>query len=207
MDTDRKKAKEQVKALPFNEKIKYYWSYYRNHLIIGLIILVIIVYSVYEIATKPQYDLNIACYFSSAIAEETVNDLVEIAKENIDDITGDGEVLVEHVTNYYAADSYSEQNQAVLTKFMAELSAGDAFVYIFDESFLNFIKDGYGDCFEQVIDLNSIPELKEKLDLSDEQKICWATKALYEQEKDKEKRVSAHKNAVKVSQYFSSIFK
>lgn len=207
MDTDRKKAKEQVKALPFREKVKHYWNYYRIHFFVGLAALIIIGFSIHEIATKPQYDLNISCYFSTAVSEEAIDSICEIAKENIDDITGDGEVLVERVVNYFTVDSYSEQNQAVLTKFMAELSAGDSFVYIFDEKFFDFMKDNYSDCFEEVIDLSGISEIKEKLKLSDDQKIIWATKTLYEQEKTKEKKVSAHKNAVKISQYLHSIFK
>lgn len=207
MDKQAKEARELTKQLKGKEKWRNFWYYYKYHVLIGIFTVVLISFTLVECLHRVNYDLNVSCYSGTYIDDEASDILTKELEKNIDDITGNGKKEANISVNMANFSDASEQNQAVIMKLAAELAGGDAFGYIFDEEFYNFIKDSYSECFDAVIPISTIPIVKEAFGLNDGSQLYWATKALYEAEKNKPEKIAAHKNAAKIQNYFETLVK
>ena len=207
MDRQAKEAKEMTKQLKGKEKWKNFWYYYKFHIIAIIFAVLLVSYSLAECIGKVKLDLSVSCYTATLIDDSKVNVLCDEFKKNIDDITGNDQIDVDIVVNMTDISTPSEQTQAVFMKFSAELAAGESFGYILDDRFLAMLKNGNEDCFDAVIPIHNIPLIKETFSLEDGQNLYWLTKAVYENEKNNEKKFAAHENAVKIHNYLTELSK
>lgn len=205
MDKQAKEAREQMKQLSKKEKWTNFWYYYKTHFIVGIIVVFLIAFTAVECAKKIDYDLSLSYYSASPIYGDGVTKLTEELKNCTEDINYNGNVDVYIASCYANPEDASEQTQAVMIKLQTELAVGDSMGYIVDKTYYEMLKDTYSDCFEGFIPIGNIPEIREMLGISEDKELYWSVKCLYETEKDDEKKIAAHENALKVQQYFESL--
>lgn len=205
MDKQAKEAREQMKQLSGKEKWTNFWYYYRVHVIVSVIAVILIAYTAVECANRIDYDMQISYYSSVPVSDDAVNKLTELLKKNVEDINANGSTDVFIASCFADPEQQSEQTQATLMKLSAELAAGDSMAYLADEVYYKRFSSSYSDCFESFTDLSDKKEIKEMFDLKDGQKLYFAVKALYEKEKDNSKKIAAHDNALKAKAYLESL--
>ncbi len=205
MDKQAREARDQMKQLSKKEKWSNFWYYYRVHVIVSIFAFIAVAFGISECVRQVDYDLEISYYSTSYISNEAVTSLNEELAKNIEDINLDAQSIIWIAPSFASLEDASEQTQAVIMKLQAELSAGDSMGYIMDERFFELVYESYGDCFDKVIPISDYPEIREMLGLNEDEKLYWMTKALYESEKDDERKIGAHENAIRVQKYFESL--
>lgn len=132
MDKQTKEAKEMVKNLPFKDKVKHFWYYYKIHTIAIAFILLLVGITIYQSVTQEKYDLEISYYGDEAISDEQKQEIEEKLAQYIEDVDGDGLKKVNLVLN----STLNEGEYAMYgnMKFTAEVSAGTYRAYILDEA-------------------------------------------------------------------------
>ncbi len=206
MDKDRQRAKEQMKALPFKEKITNFWFYYKTHTIVLAVAMIVIVWSAVQCANRIDYDLNVSYYSASFVAEENLAQFDEFLKSNIEDVNGNGSIDAKTTLNTARIDGeYLDQNsQATMMKLQAELASGEVFAYMADEGFRQYIEKVLGDeeAIEQVVDISDAQIVKETLKLAEGEKVYWISLAEYEMRKDDPKAIAERKNVKAIEKLF-----
>lgn len=207
LDEQAKKAREQTKQLKGKERWKNFIYYYKYHIFVVIFVAMLVAFTISECTNKVNYDLEISCYSATLIDSKAQDKLEEELSGQIEDITGNDKNEVGLFINFASLSDPTEQNQTVIMKLSAELASGTSMGYIFDEGFYDFISENSSECFDSVILISDIPSVKEQFGLQDGQNLYWATKTLYENEKNKEDKIKAHENALKIEEYFNSLKK
>ncbi|MBR5613675.1 MAG: hypothetical protein IKW64_00040 [Clostridia bacterium] len=212
MDKDRQRAKEQMKALPFKEKMANFWFYYKIHTIVLAVAMLVIVWSAVQCAKRIDYDLNVSYYSASFVTEENLAKFDEFLKSNIEDVNGNGSIDAKTTLNTANIDGeYLDQNsQAIMMKLQAELASGEVFAYMADEGFKQYIEKvlGDSDAIEQVVDISNAQIVKEVLNPAEGEKVYWLSLAEYEARKGDPKAVAERKNVKAIEKLlFESIQK
>ena len=70
---------------------EYFWDYYKWHVIITVVAVLIASVTIVQCATRPKYDMNVVYAGHMNYSEEEINNLKEIISEHISDIDGNGE--------------------------------------------------------------------------------------------------------------------
>lgn len=207
MDRQAKEAREMTKQLKGKEKWKNFWFYYKFHIIALIFVVALVSYTLVECVQQVKYDLSISCYTATLIDDSNLDAFTDEIEKIIDDINENDEIDAGITVNMTDITTPSEQTQAVFMKYSAELAGGESFGYILDETFYSMLTKDSKECIYDAIQIDNIPIIKETFGLSDDQKLYWVTKSVYEREKDKPKSIAAHKNAIKVQEYLSSLIK
>lgn len=111
---------------------EYFWMYYKVHTITVILVLLAIVFTVYQVCTQQKYDLNIAYVSSLMFDEVTESQLKDEICGQIDDVDENGEksVYFEHLI--FSEDSVeTEYTSAVITKLNLQYITDDILLYIF----------------------------------------------------------------------------
>ena len=208
MDLEAKRAKEQMKALPLKERMKNYWFYYKWHVVAGIAVLAMIAVTVVQVATRVDYDLNVACYSVAYMNEEKIDAFADFLEEHIEDTNENESKDVGIAVNVadITGETMDQMAQAIMTKFSAELAAGTNGAFIADETYKNLL-DKYEGMVETVVEISSIPELKEALGVADGQKLYWLTMAVTEALDNDKDFAKQHKNAKLIEDYLKNLIK
>ncbi len=207
MDNESRRAKQMVKELPFKEKVRHYWGYYKKPAIITIISIVIIAWSAVQCINSPVYDMNIAMYTVRAYEEERIDKFGEILKEQIDEINGNGSKDV-YIFTYPAdirKDILEPEDHAVYTKITLELSAADYQTYILDQPYMDYFERVYPEVIQNTVNLKNIPEIKEVLGIHESENLYLVTMVMYDRSTENKEKVAEHKNAEKLDAYFSAL--
>ena len=201
------RERQKVKDLPFNEKMRHYWGYYKKHVIIFVLCACIFGWSIVQCVMAPVYDMSIACYTGRYFDDECKIKFAEYLKDYVDEINGNEtkDVFIGMYAADISKDVMSPEEQAVFTKLMSELAADEYQMYILDKSFMEYFEKGYSETIGNVIPLHEIPEMKELWGLREEESLYLMTKAMYEHSADKEKVVAEQKNAKKIEEHLKSL--
>lgn len=201
MDMQEREARDHVKAMPFSERVKYFWHYYKLRTIVITIIVIAAIVFAYNRITAIKYDVQLAYYGKVIFSQEQAEELVKYLETVADDINGDGEVHVNLELNYVDNGEESVKNNALAQqKFMTELYAGYYSGYIVDENYYEiFMQDEKDKPLESSFDLRE-SKTADKMLGPIEKPLYWCTKNLYEIEKDKEKKVKEHESVKKMEQ-------
>ncbi len=138
MDNQEREARKMAKELPFSEKIKYFFEYYKWHIIIPLVIVLLITLTIVQIVNKEEYDLKLSYYGAHAISEEEEEQINQYLSQHIRDNDGDGKNEIVINTTIISPDATltdPEYQAGVINKFIVELSAGSNFCYVLSEDF------------------------------------------------------------------------
>ena len=104
MDKQAQEAKEMVKNLPFKDKVKHFWYYYKIHTIVAAFVLILIGVTVYQAVTQEKYDLEIDYYGQQYISQEQQKEIEDTLAQYIDDVDGDGQKKVHLIVNSALTD-------------------------------------------------------------------------------------------------------
>ncbi len=198
MDKQEREARQMAKELPFREKVSYIWMYYKNWIITGIVVLLMVGTTAYQIATRPTYDLEIGYYAEKTITDETITALEEYLANYVEDIDGDGVSTVKIYANIASViGGGQEAMYAIQNKLLAELTTAQYPAYFFDDFFYDMMQKGDCEgCMESFRDVEESDALKTIINPDEGTKIYWGTRSLYETEKDKPKNVTLHEKAV-----------
>lgn len=190
MDMQTKRGKEQMKALPFKEKLRNFFFYYKWHVIICVFAVAVILFSLAECSKRVEDDLVISYFSESYIDESTVSKMHDFFSYEycIDDINADGE-------RNLLISSYSGIDENVTTKYMAEIAAGESMAFLFDQTYYDLTMQNQPESVDFACDITKNVELKQLFGLGDEP-LYFAVKSVYDAEQGDEMREKMHDNAV-----------
>lgn len=195
MDKQTREAKEMTKQLPKKERLKNFWYYNRTFVLIGIFAALVLAFTLYECTHQAQYDLEVFYITQGPVSTETTTKMQDYFAQFIEDTNADGlkTVLVSSIS---ATDGTDAQMMiAAQTKFMAELSDGEAGAFIVDKNFYELLnEEGYKDAVENTYILSDNADLKAQFGFLDDP-LYYVTKALYDREKDDVDKLLAHDNA------------
>ena len=210
MDKQRADAKKMAKELPFKERVKHFWEYYKVHTLLALFFAVVLTITAVQCAQQIDYDLEVSVYTSKGLLQENIDFLTETMKKQSYDINDNGMVdigVFQNFADISNPDVYDEKVEAVLSKFQAELSANSSPVYILDEDYKEMILKVFPDGVKASIDISQIPEIKEKLKLGDDDALYFVVLPEYEGRKDAEELQKKYQLAEKIEKYFENCLK
>lgn len=199
MDKQAREAREMAKKLPWKEKLSYIWMYYHNWFYAFLIAITMIGTTVYQITSKPSYDLVISYYGMDIFDENSLEELEQYLAQFVDDIDGDGMQTVHISTNLLpAVDMPTTQHDiGIMQKQMAEISAGTFPVFLFDKTFADSIKVGsYEGMLYPLQNMESVPQIASILQLPEKQELYWATRAPFDT--SNQKKVAMYERALSI---------
>lgn len=203
MDKQAQKAKEQRKALSFKEKIENFWYYHKTHLIIGVVVVSLFIYTSIEFHNMTENDISIAYYSSSPISEEGVEEFKALLKTGVEDINASGTIDVGIIAAYADPMREDDQTRATMMRLQAELMAGEHSAYIVDGAYKKIIEENFAEVIESTLEITRIPEAKATLRYDEGNELFWITRRVYEQEMKDEMVVKRHQNAVNIEEILS----
>ncbi len=103
------------------EKWDTWWWYHKNHVLITIAALAIVVYSVLPGLLSPKTDYSVAVITTQWLSEETLNLIREHILQIVGDVNGDGQKVVD--LYYYRADLSGETEGTVNYSEAARLDA------------------------------------------------------------------------------------
>lgn len=210
LDKQRAEAKKMAKELPFKEKIKHFWEYYKTQTLLGLFAFVVLAITAVQCAQQIDYDLEISIYTSKGLLQEKVGFLEQAIKEQSYDINDNGVVdigVFQNFADISNPDIYDEKVEAVLSKLQAELSSNRWPAYIVDEYYKEMILKAFPDGIKKSVEISQIPEIKEELKLGDDEELYFVVLPEYEGKEDDEELEKKYGLAEKVVEYFENFLK
>ena len=140
---------------------EYFWDYYKWHVIITVVAVLIASVTIVQCATRPKYDMNVVYAGHMNYSEEEINKLKEIISERISDIDGNGENSVLLSTLVFADNAGSEEyDYAIQTKLDLTFTDDCSFIYLMDKANVDAqmqkeVVDQIYDCTDSFIDSSS----------------------------------------------------
>ncbi len=194
MDKDRQKAKENVKALPFKEKVKYFWGYYKYYVIAVLLIVLVVGTTVYQKVNEPKPDLEVMVFADAYMAEEMKAPIKETVEKFAFEKNKElfAEVILTEIP--FRDTSRYDEIQGSCAKLIGELSTETRKVYILDQSVFDYIVKDVSptEIWDENYSLALGENAKKALGLDEDTTYYYLTQILYE-EKDKDKEDNAIK--------------
>ena len=205
MDAEARRIKEEIKNLPFKEKMSNYWHYYKIHFFVAVACAIALGTSIVQCATRVDPDMAVAVYLGWTIGDDEITQFAELLKAECVDIDGDGEVYVKITPSVadIANESMDQMTMTIFERFQAELAANAYAGYVLDEEFKNLMVDAYKYPKENVIEISSISEIKECLKIADGEKLYWLS-GFAEREKDE---VSQFNNSKRTEEFLRAKLK
>ena len=120
----------------------YFWMYHKTKVFMIAFLLLLIVPFIYQHITAPEYDLSVMIAGNRVISQETLETVKGEIAELISDTNGDGEINIDIQNMTFSDSSDPEYLLAQNTKVMAEISAGETFLYLFSENKANEFLNG-----------------------------------------------------------------
>ncbi len=115
----------------------WFFEYYKLHVLAAAFVLCITGITIYQVATKVNYDITVTYIGSSTPNEQQQNEISEKLAEVIPDVNGNGkkQVFFQILTspNSEAKNTDAQYTMAIETKKMVELQVGEAFMFITDK--------------------------------------------------------------------------
>ena len=121
---------------------EYFWDYYKWHTIAAIVVLVVIISTVTECATRVHYDLQLDYISDQAMSTEAQEALAALMEENIDDVTQNGKTEA-----YVLYLDMGERNdpqyvQAMQTKYAIEMGNTESFVFLISKDYADLLTEG-----------------------------------------------------------------
>ena len=122
-------------------KLQNFWYYYKNYLLIALILLVACAIAVNSCVNREKFDLNVL-YVSYEYSDSffQTDELVELFDDYAPDINNDNKKTAQIITINYGT-SFQESNSAGAQR-SANLASGKAVLYLLDERNYQELKAG-----------------------------------------------------------------
>lgn len=179
MDAEGKRAREQMKQLPFKEKLKNFWFYYKIHMAVAILAVLVFGTAVVQCVRQVDYDLTVMYFGCNQVDPARVEALEKFLNSHSVDVTDNGKV--ETVMPVYVGDINAEvktaETSALLVKLQAEIVSNINPAFIMDKAFKNFVTFGYEGAYDKIIDLSLVPQVREMLNLKEGEELYWVSVA------------------------------
>lgn len=121
---------------------EYFWDYYKLHTIAAVIVLIVIISTITECATRKHYDLQVDYISRTALSFEAQNALTELIAKNIDDVTKNGKTEA-FLTYLDLGDRNDPQRfQAMSTKYAIEMGNTESYVFLVSKEYADQLIEG-----------------------------------------------------------------
>lgn len=141
----RNEKPEEKRELTEKEKRANWWYYHKTHVIVGALVVLLTVWFVYDtwidVPVKP--DLQIAYVGGQILPQDTVDVLQTALGAMMEDLNGDGQVLVR--INQYQLSMESEDYMLLMAeqaRLAADISECESFMYLMEDP--SYVQKGYG---------------------------------------------------------------
>jgi len=142
-DKFEKPANVSWKDLTFSQKWENFWFYYKKHVIIGAIILIMLVWLIKDIVVQSSYDYDITFAARGYFSDETQAAVHDAFVSVGEDLDGNGEVTVNisFILLPTLEGQYTEYEaeQAGQVKLMGAVTAEEALIYVLDDNMLQYM--------------------------------------------------------------------
>ena len=120
------------------EWFSYIWCYYKYHILASLIAVLLIVVTIFEVATTVKPDGTVYYVASNSIHTETEQKILKKLSEEFPDFNGDGKTYIAFTQMNFTPEiiADSELSNAMRSKMMTTLASDDGMLYILDEPLL-----------------------------------------------------------------------
>ncbi|MBR4724106.1 MAG: hypothetical protein IK072_05180 [Clostridia bacterium] len=194
---------------------EYFWDYYKWHTILGVLLMIVLIASITECASRINYDLQIDYISEHKISDSSVAALTGLIEKNIDDINENGKNQA-YVTVLDMGENLDPQyTQAMFTKYSVESGYTESFVFLVSKEYADRLSNE--DVFEKAENWTSAPSYNgycislENCDVLKE--IGIDTDDLYvgviklrerEKKSEREKKLPYQKNGIKFAKFLVS---
>ncbi|MBR2453259.1 MAG: hypothetical protein IKB32_04365 [Clostridia bacterium] len=209
MDKQRREAREAVKNLPFKEKIKHFWYYYKTHTICIAFAVILIVTTTVQCMRQTKYDMNIAYYSVRHVEKpqlDALTDLLETVAEDTNE-NGSVDVFISFLSGDITTELLDQYAQMGLQKMQVEVATDEYQSFILDRAYLDTMERLYSDVIGSVLKISDVPKIKEAIGLPDGEELYLVTTKMFDRAKDDDTKVKEHKNAVVIKEYFEGKIK
>ena len=111
------------------------WEYYKWHFIITALAILIAVVTIVQCTHRTEYDLVMIYAGHKDLPNMTQNRLYELATERVDDVDGNGEVVVDLKTLVFTdIDGNEDYDFAIQTKLDLSFLDDYTYIYLMDEA-------------------------------------------------------------------------
>lgn len=202
---------------------EYFWEYYKWHTIVTLSVIVMISSFVYSNVTRTKYDMYMSYVGTAPFFDVSREYFEELFVPVTEEITENEKIDISFDTYSFDASeepdpANAEMVSAMNMKFMAELEAGDCYLYFITtgnlESYYG-LTDGMADAslyagenaefFTDAngracaVSLNGNEKLtKAGVDCSD---LYLAVRSIYERDKNNETKTKIYENSLKIAEF------
>jgi len=126
---------EEKRELTKEEKRKNWWDYHKNHVLIGVLAVALVAWFVYDtwIDVPPKPDFQIAYLGSESLPQDAVDALESALEAKIEDINGDGQIVVQ--VNQYLVDADEKDYATIMasqTRLTADFQECASFVFLME---------------------------------------------------------------------------
>lgn len=112
----------------------YVWYYYKWHIIITVLAVIIAAVTIVQCATRTRYDMTVVYAGHKNYSETEINRIQEILSEYISDIDGNGEKNVMFMPLMFVDNAGSEEyDYAMQTKLDVSFTDDYTFIYLMDK--------------------------------------------------------------------------
>ena len=123
------------------EWFSYVWDYYRYHIIIGIVVIVLAIYTVVEISTSVKFDANINFVSTLVITQENADKITDACEMTGMDIDENNEVNISFSQLNFTEENLRDPSlySTMMNKLMATFATEEEYIYIMDEKMMNDI--------------------------------------------------------------------
>ncbi len=202
---------------------EYFWEYYKLHTIITLFVIFMISSLIYSNVTRTRYDMYVSYVGTSPFFDISREYFEELLVPVTEEITENDKIDISFDT--YSFDASAEQDpanaemvSAMTMKFMAELEAGDCYLYFITKGNL----EGYYGLTDGMADVSLYAEGAENVYTDENGRACaislagnekltkagidcsdlyLAVRSLYERDKKDENKTKIYENSLKIAEF------
>jgi hypothetical protein len=209
LDAERRKAKEEMKKVPFRKKMENFWFYYKIHTIAAVCTIIVLGISLAQCINRIDYDLTVSMYTVAPVNPDSTDELSKIFAEHCLDINGNDSVDVSIVANSgdITQEAMDPVTQGVLTKMRTETMTYVQPAYIMDEAYKNIAWDSIEEAVVAIAEMNLVPEVCEQFNLKEGQKLYWIEFLDRDELKNKDSRLNVFDNAKRITNYLNKASK
>lgn len=118
------------------QKWQNFWFYYRWHVVIGAVVIILVAFFLHDILSvvKPDYQIALVTQFN--YSDDAISSLeTELAKSGVD-LNSDGKVVVQITSNVISSDGSGDMNaqMAGVVKLDADMASGTSMIFLTDDA-------------------------------------------------------------------------
>lgn len=205
MDAERRKAKDEMKNLPFRKKWENFWFYYKIHVAVILCTVIVLGVSIAQCMNRIDYDLEVCMCTVFPVSESKVEAFSRILTDNIVDINDNDSVDADVVqlSGDITQESLDPMTQGVMTKLRTEIAAYTYPVYIVDEAYKDMLLESIEPAVNEMVDLSLSPVAIECFGLKEGEKLYWIELLDRDDLTGGSDKLTKFDNAARVTDYFN----